>query len=58
LPSLPGFSAEIEQRVQDLFVDGCNQELKFTVWKAKDFISNVLQYMNEQESSSEYVDSP
>ncbi|XP_021915571.1 uncharacterized protein LOC110827823 isoform X3 [Zootermopsis nevadensis] len=53
-----GFNEEIQRRIRDLFVDGCNQELKFTVWKAKKFISNVLQYVNEQESSSEYVDSP
>jgi len=37
-------------------VDGCCQELKFTVYKAKNFISGVLDYMHEQESSSEYVD--
>jgi hypothetical protein len=43
--------------MRDLFVDGCDQELKFTVWKAKDFISDVIQSTNQQESSSEYVDS-
>lgn len=37
-------------------MDGCNQELKLTVYKAKNLISNVLEYVNEQESSSEFVD--
>ena len=37
-------------------MEGCCQELKFTVHKAKKFISGVLDYMYEQERSSEYVD--
>ena len=38
-------------------MEGCCQELKFTVYKAKNFISGVLDHMYEQECSSEYVDS-
>jgi hypothetical protein len=54
---LPGFTKEVEQRIKELFMDGHDQELKFIVWKAKNFISDILEYMNQQESSSEYVNS-
>jgi len=37
-------------------VEGCCQELKFTVYKAKNFISDVPDYIYEQERSSECVD--
>jgi hypothetical protein len=45
----------VEQRMTQMFMDGCDQELKFIVWKAKNFISNVLEPMTQQESPSEYV---
>jgi len=37
-------------------VEGCCQELKFTVYEAKNFISDVLDYMYEQERYYECVD--
>jgi hypothetical protein len=43
--------------MKQLFLDGCDQELKFVVWRAKKFISDTLEYMNQQESSSEYAES-
>jgi hypothetical protein len=42
--------------LKELFVDGCYQELKFTVYEAKNFISDVLDCMYKQEHSSECVD--
>ena len=42
--------------VKQLFVEGCCQELKFTVYETKNLISNVLQHMFEQEYSSKFVD--
>jgi hypothetical protein len=54
--SLPGFSEETQEKLKELFVDGCCQELTFAVYKAKNFISDVLEYMTKHESSFEYGD--